>query len=166
MRLGLFAQAFALEPSLPAEERRAMGGDLFALDIRYGIVDRITLRVPESFFRLDKSLAATDPLTSGFFAGKVLDAEDKRRPTDRLSSLAPHSAAIPYNSEDRQSSVSLALAHGWRRQGDEMPRRAIGSDRLKRHWGAQTIAGGDGMDASPATRHSIRTNWCAGCRPR
>ena len=62
-------------------------GDIIALDIRYGIVDRNTLRGPESFLRLDKALTATDPLAADFLAGKALDAEDKRRLTDRISAL-------------------------------------------------------------------------------
>ena len=257
MRLGLFAQAAALAAPLSADERRAMEGDIIALDIRYGIVDRNTLRGPERFLRLDKALTATDPLAADFFAGKTLDAEDKRRLTDRLSALASRRraadavnlyetlrerdipchcgpsatspaatsncavrkqalniysrvvaanpddfdanlglffalveteqldaatehidsyaarlperrhldgryngerlsaditadrvrifadrlaeaqtridarhAAIPYNSEARQSSASLALARGWPRQGDEMLRRTIGSDPI------------------------------------
>ncbi len=257
MRLGLFAQAAALEAPLSAEERRAMEGDIIALDIRYGIVDRNTLRGAERFSRLDQALTATDPLAVEFFAGKVPDAEDKRRLTDRLSALASRRRAadavtlyetllardipvplwaerdiagsylelrrpqealalyqrvvadnpddfdanlglfyalveteqldaatdhidrnaarlperrhldgcyngerlsaditadrvrifadrldeaqaridarhdtIPYNSEARQSSASLALARGWPRQGDEMLRRTIGSDPI------------------------------------
>ena len=64
LRLGLFAQAAALEAPLSADERRAMEGDRIALDIRYGIVDRNTLRGPERFFLLDKALTATDPLAA------------------------------------------------------------------------------------------------------
>ncbi|HQR58095.1 MAG TPA: poly-beta-1,6 N-acetyl-D-glucosamine export porin PgaA [Azonexus sp.] len=257
MRLGLFAQAAALEAPLTADERRAMEGDIIALDIRYGIVDRNTLRGPERFLLLDRALTATDPLAAEFFAGKAPDAEDQRRLTDRLSALAarrraadavalyetlrardipvplwaerdiagsylelrrPQEAlvlyqravdanpddfdanlglfyalveteqldaatehidryaarlperrhldgryngerlsaditadrvrlfadrlaeaqdridarhdAIPYNSEARQSSASLALARGWPRQGDEMLRRTLGSDPI------------------------------------
>ena len=257
MRLGLFAQAAALAAPLSVDERRAMEGDSIALDIRYGIVDRNTLRGPERFLRLDKALTATDPLAAEFFAGKTLDAEDQRRLTDRLSALASRRraadavklyetlrerdipvplwaerdiagsylelrrpqealsryqqvvdanpddfdanlglffalveteqldaatehidryaarlperrhldgryngerlsaditadrvrifadrlaeaqtridarhAAIPYNSEARQSAASLALARGWPRQGDEMLRRTIGSDPI------------------------------------
>ena len=257
MRLGLFAQAAALAAPLSADERRAMEGDIIALDIRYGIVDRNTLRGPERFLRLDKALTASDPLAAEFFAGKTLDAEDQRRLTDRLSALASRRraadavklyetlrerdipvplwaerdiagsylelrrpqealsryqqvvdanpddfdanlglffalveteqldaatehidryaarlperrhldgryngerlsaditadrvrifadrlaeaqtridarhAAIPYNSEARQSAASLALARGWPRQGDEMLRRTIGSDPI------------------------------------
>ena len=88
MRLGLFAQAAALEAPLSADERRAMEGDRIALDIRYGIVDRNTLRGPERFSHLDQALTATDPLAAEFFAGKAPDAEDQRRLTDRLSALA------------------------------------------------------------------------------
>jgi biofilm PGA synthesis protein PgaA len=44
--------------------------------------------------------------------------------------IDPRHAAIPYNSEARQSSASLALARGWPRQGDEMLRRTIGSDPI------------------------------------
>ncbi len=88
MRLGLFAQAAALEAPLATDERRAMEGDIIALDIRYGIVDRNTLRGPERFLRLDKALTATDPLAAEFLAGKTPDAEDQRRLTDRLSALA------------------------------------------------------------------------------
>ena len=257
MRLGLFAQAAALAAPLSADERRDMEGDIIALDIRYGIVDRNTLRGPERFLRLDKALTATDPLAAEFFAGRTLDAEDQRRLTDRLSALASRRraadavklyetlrerdipvplwaerdiagsylelrrpqaaldiygrvvaadpddfdanlglffalveteqldaatehidryaarlperrhldgryngerlsaditadrvrifadrlaeaqtridarhAAIPYNSEARQSAASLALARGWPRQGDEMLRRTIGSDPI------------------------------------
>lgn len=257
MRLGLFAQAAALEAPLSADERRAMEGDMIALDIRYGIVDRNTLRGPDSFLHLDQALAASDTLAAEFLAGKIPDAEDKRRLTDRLSALAARRraadavtlyeallargipvplwaerdvagsylelrrpeealalyqrvvadnpddfdanlglffalveteqldaatahidayaarlperrhldgryngerlsaditadrvrifadrldeaqsridarhAAIPYNSEARQSSASLALARGWPRQGDEMLRRTIGSDPI------------------------------------
>jgi biofilm PGA synthesis protein PgaA len=257
MRLGLFAQAAALDAPLSHADRRAMEGDIIALDIRYGIVDRNTLRGAERFSRLDKALTATDPLAAEFFAGKVPDAEDRRRLTDRLSALASRRraadavllyetllarniavplwaerdvagsylelrrpqealalyqravdanpddfdanlglffalveteqldaatahidryaaslperrhldgryngerlsaditadrvrifadrldeaqtridarhAAIPYNSEARQSSASLALARGWPRQGDEMLRRTIGSDPI------------------------------------
>lgn len=257
MRLGLFAQAAALDAPLSTEERRAMEGDMIALDIRSGIIDRNTLRGAERFLRLDRALTATDPLAAEFFAGKVPDAEDRRRLTDRLSALAarrraadavllyetllardipvplwaerdvagsylelrrPREAlalyrravdanpddfdanlglffalveteqldaatehidayaarlperrhldgryngerlsaditadrvrifadrldeaqaridarheAIPYNSEARQSSASLALARGWPRQGDEMLRRTIGSDPI------------------------------------
>jgi biofilm PGA synthesis protein PgaA len=88
MRLGLFAQAATLEAPLATDERRAMGGNIIALDIRYGIVDRNTLRGPERFLRLDKALTATDPLAAEFIAGKTPDAEDQRRLTDRLSALA------------------------------------------------------------------------------
>jgi biofilm PGA synthesis protein PgaA len=257
MRLGLFAQAAALEAPLSADERRAMEGDMIALDIRSGIIDRNTLRGPERFLRLERALTATDPLAAGFFAGKAPDAEDQRRLNDRLSALAarrraadavllyetllargipvspwaerdvagsylelrrPQAAlalyqravdanpddfdanlglffalveseqldaatahidayaarlperrhldgryngerlsaditadrvrlfadrldeaqtridtrhdAIPYNSEARQSSASLALARGWPRQADEMLRRTIGSDPI------------------------------------
>ena len=257
MRLGLFAQAAALEAPLTADERRAMEGDIIALDIRYGIVDRNTLRGAERFLRLDQALTATDPLAAGFFAGQAPDAEDQRRLTDRLSALAARRraadavklyetlrqrgipvplwaerdiagsylelrrpqealvlyqravaanpddfdanlglffalveteqldaatghidryaaslperrhldgryngerlsaditadrvrlfadrlaeaqaridarhAAIPYNSEARQSSASLALARGWPHQGDEMLRRTLGSDPI------------------------------------
>ena len=52
MRLGLFAQAAALEAPLATDERRAMEGDIIALDIRYGIVDRNTLRGPERLLRV------------------------------------------------------------------------------------------------------------------
>jgi biofilm PGA synthesis protein PgaA len=234
-----------------------MEGDIIALDIRYGIVDRNTLRGAERFLRLDHALTATDPLAAEFFAGKVPDAEDQRRLTDRLSALASRRraadavtlhealrardipvplwaerdiagsylelrrpqealtlyrrviadnpddfdanlglfyalveteqldaatehidryaarlperrhldgryngerlsaditadrvrifadrlaeaqtridarhAAIPYNSEARQSSASLALARGWPHQGDEMLRRTLGSDPI------------------------------------
>ncbi|MBL8417162.1 MAG: poly-beta-1,6 N-acetyl-D-glucosamine export porin PgaA [Dechloromonas sp.] len=257
MRLGLFAQAAALDAPLSADERRAMEGDLIAIDIRYGIVDTKTLRGKERFLRLDKALTATDPLAAEFFAGKAPDGEDQRRLTDRLSALAARRraadavvlyetlrqrdipvplwaerdiagsylelrrpqealsryrqvvaanpddfdanlglfyalveteqldaatehidryaahlpehrhldgryngerlsaditadrvrlfadrlaeaqtridarhAAIPYNSEARASSASLALARGWPRQGDEMLRRTIGSDPI------------------------------------
>ena len=88
MRLGLFEQAAALDAPISAAERRAMEGDIIALYIRYGIVDRNTLRGPERFLRLDKALTATDPLAAEFFAGKTLDSEDQRRLTDRLSALA------------------------------------------------------------------------------
>jgi len=88
MRLGLFDQAAALAAPLTAEERRAMDGDRIALAIRYGIIDRDTLRGPERFLRLDLALTATDALAAGFFAGKTPDAEDQRRLTDRLSALA------------------------------------------------------------------------------
>lgn len=257
MRLGLFEQAATLAAPLSAADRRSMEGDRIALDIRYGIVDRNTLRGPESFLRLDKALTATDPLATEFFAGKTPDAEEKRRLTDRISALAARrraadavtlyetllardipvplwaerdvagsylelrhpqaaleiytrviaadpddfdanlglfyalveteqldaatehidnfaarlperrhldgryngerlsaditadrvrlfadrlaeaqtridarQAAIPYNSEARQSSASLALARGWPKQGDEMLRRTIGSDPI------------------------------------
>mgnify|MGYP000896202382 CR=1 FL=1 len=257
MRLGLFTQAAALEAPLSADERRAMAGDRIALDIRYGMIDRNTLRGPERFLRLDQALTASDPLAAEFLAGKVPDAEDRRRLTDRISALATRRraadavalyetlvargipvplwaerdvagsylelrrpqealtlyqravdanpddfdanlglffalveteqldaatahidgyaarlperrhldgryngerlsaditadrvrvfadrlneaearidarhAAIPYNSEARQSSASLALARGWPRQGDEMLRRSIGSDPI------------------------------------
>ena len=257
MRLGLFDQAAALAAPLTVEERRAMEGDRIALEIRYGIIDRNTLRGPERFFRLDRALTATDALAAEFFAGKTPDAEDKRRLTDRLSALAarrraadavhlyeallarglpvplwaesdvagsylelrrpqpavelysrviaanpddfdanlglfyalveteqldaatehidryaarlperrhldgryngerlsadiaadrvrifadrlaqaeqriaPRHTAIPFNSEARQSSASLALARGWPRQGEEMLRRTIGTDPL------------------------------------
>ena len=88
MRLGLFDQAAALAAPLSASERRAMEGDRIALDIRYGIIDRNTLRGPERFSRLDQALTATDALAAEFFAGKTPDAEDQRRLTDRLSALA------------------------------------------------------------------------------
>lgn len=88
MRLGLFVQAAALNAPVTDAERRALEGDIIALDIRYGIVDRNTLRGAERFSRLDKALTATDPLAAEFFAGKVPDAEDQRRLTDRLSALA------------------------------------------------------------------------------
>jgi biofilm PGA synthesis protein PgaA len=88
MRLGLFAQAAALGAPLSHGERRSMEGDIIALDIRYGIVDRNTLRGPQRFSRLDQALTATDPLAAEFFAGKAPDAEDSRRLTDRLSALA------------------------------------------------------------------------------
>ena len=88
MRLGLFAQAAELEAPISRSDRRAMEGDIIALDIRYGIVDRNTLRGPQRFSRLDQGLTATDPLAAEFFAGKVPDAEDRRRLTDRLSALA------------------------------------------------------------------------------
>ena len=257
MRLGLFEQAATLAAPLSAADQRAMEGDRIALDIRYGIVDRNTLRGPERFLRLDRALTATDPLAAEFLAGKMPDAEDTRRLTDRLSALAarrraadavalyetllargipvplwaerdvagsylelrrPQEAlalyqravdanaddfdanlglffalveteqldaatehidayaarlperrhldgryngerlsaditadrvrifadrlseaqiridarhtAIPYNSEARQSSASLALARGWPRQGNEMLRRTIGSDPI------------------------------------
>jgi len=257
MRLGLFEQAATLAAPLSAADQRAMEGDRIALDIRYGIVDRNTLRGPERFLRLDQALTATDPLAAEFLAGTMPDAEDTRRLTDRLSALAarrraadavtlyetllargipvplwaerdvagsylelrrPREAlalyqravdanaddfdanlglffalveteqldaatehidayaarlperrhldgryngerlsaditadrvrifadrlaeaqiridarhtAIPYNSEARQSSASLALARGWPRQGNEMLRRTIGSDPI------------------------------------
>jgi len=88
MRLGLFAQAAALGAPISQSDRRAMEGDIIALDIRYGIVDRNTLRGAERFLRLDQALTATDPLAAEFFAGKAPDAEDRRRLTDRLSALA------------------------------------------------------------------------------
>ena len=65
-----------------------MEGDIIALDIRYGIVDRNTLRGAERFSRLDQALTATDPLAAEFFTGKAPDSEDQRRLTDRLSALA------------------------------------------------------------------------------
>ena len=257
MRLGLFEQATVLAAPLSAADQRSMEGDRIALDIRYGIIDRNTLRGPESFLRLDKALTATDPLATEFLAGQTPDAEDKRRLTDRISALAARrraadaialyetllardipvplwaerdvagsylelrqpqaaldiytrvvaanpddfdanlglfyalveteqldaatehidryaarlperrhldgryngerlsaditadrvrlfsdrlseaqtridarQAAIPYNSEARQSSASLALARGWPKQGDQMLRRTIGSDPI------------------------------------
>ena len=88
MRLGLFDQAAALAAPLSREEQRAMEGDRIALEIRYGIVDRNTLRGPERFSRLDRALTASDALAAEFLADKAPDAEDKRRLTDRLSALA------------------------------------------------------------------------------
>ena len=76
MRLGLFTQAAALDAPLSDADRRAMEGDIIALDIRYGIVDRNTLRGPERFLRLDTALTASDALAAEFFAGKLPDAED------------------------------------------------------------------------------------------
>jgi biofilm PGA synthesis protein PgaA len=93
MRLGLFAEARSLEAPISHEDRRGLEGDLIALDIRYGIVDRDTLRGPERHSRLDQALSATEPLASQFFAGKVPDAEDKRRLSDRLSALASRGRA-------------------------------------------------------------------------
>ena len=50
MRLVLFEQTAALDALLAVDERRAMDGDIIALDIRRGIVDRNTLRGSEQFF--------------------------------------------------------------------------------------------------------------------
>jgi biofilm PGA synthesis protein PgaA len=88
MHLGLFAQAEALAAPLTASEQRAMAGDRMALDIRYGIIDRDTLRGPQRHARLDRALAASDTLAAEFLAGQVPDAEDQRRLNDRLSALA------------------------------------------------------------------------------
>ncbi len=93
MHLGLFDQAAALSAPLTAGEQRAMEGDRIALEIRYGIIDRDTLRGPERFLRLDRALTATDALAAEFFAGRAPDAEDKRRLTDRLSALAARRCA-------------------------------------------------------------------------
>ncbi len=277
MRLGLFDQAAALAAPLSREEQGAMEGDRIALEIRYGIIDRNTLRGPERFSRLDRALTATDALTTEFMAGKAPDAEDKRRLTDRLSALAarrraadavhlyetllardipvplwaerdvagsylelrrpqaaldiyhrvvaanpddfdanfglfyalveteqldaatahidqfaarlperrhldgryngerlsadiaadrvrifadrlaeaeqriaPRQAAIPFNSEARQSSASLALARGWPRQGEEMLRRTIGTDPLN-----------PGLHADLAETRLTLQNWPA-----
>ncbi|TLD45818.1 MAG: Poly-beta-1,6-N-acetyl-D-glucosamine export protein [Accumulibacter sp.] len=74
MRLDLFTQAAELDAPPSEADRRAMEGDIIALDIRYGIVDRNTLRGPERFVRLDIALTATDALAAGFFTGKLPDA--------------------------------------------------------------------------------------------
>ncbi|MFZ1444084.1 MAG: hypothetical protein WAS49_01190 [Candidatus Dechloromonas phosphoritropha] len=50
MRLVLFEQTAALDALLAVDERRAMDGDIIALDIRRGIVDRNTLRGSEQLF--------------------------------------------------------------------------------------------------------------------
>ncbi len=68
-------------------EQRVAGGDRIATEIRYGIIDRNTLRGPDRFLRLDRALAASDALAADFFAGKAPDAEDRRRLTDRMSAL-------------------------------------------------------------------------------
>ena len=78
MRLSLFEQTAALDAPLAVDERRAMDGDIITLDIRQGIVDRNTLGGSERFFRLDKALTATDPLSADFFAGQAPDTEDIR----------------------------------------------------------------------------------------
>ena len=257
MRLGLFEQAARLAAPLSEKEQQSLEGDRIALEIRYGIIDRNTLKGPDRFGRLDKALAATDLLAADFNAGKSPDAEDQRRLVDRVSALAARRhavdavrmyeslikrdvkvplwarrdvagsylelrrplpaialyreviagnaddfdanlglffalveseqidaatehidryaarlperrhldgryngerlsadisadrvrifadrlaeaqtridarhAAIPYNSEARQSAASLALARGWPREGDEMLRRTIGSDPI------------------------------------
>jgi biofilm PGA synthesis protein PgaA len=68
-------------------EQRVAEGDRIAVEIRYGIIDRNTLRGPDRFLRLDRALAASDALAADFFAGKAPDAEDRRRLTDRMSAL-------------------------------------------------------------------------------
>jgi biofilm PGA synthesis protein PgaA len=88
MRLGLYQQAAALAAPLTGDEQRAMEGDRIALAIRYGIIDRNTLRGPARFVRLDQALTASDTLAAEFFAGRTPDAEELRRLSDRLSALA------------------------------------------------------------------------------
>ena len=60
MRLGLFEQAARLAAPLSEKERQSLEGERIALEIRYGIIDRNTLKGPDRFGRLDKALAATD----------------------------------------------------------------------------------------------------------
>jgi biofilm PGA synthesis protein PgaA len=83
------AMAAGAEWVAPADagRQRAVAGDRIALDIRYGIIDRNTLRGPERFARLDRALVATDALAAEFLAGKAADAEDQRRLADRMSAL-------------------------------------------------------------------------------
>ena len=94
MHLGLFTQAAALKSALSRDEQRAMDGDRMAQEIRYGIIDRNTLRGEQRFNRLDQALAASDALAASFFAGQIPDAEDQRCLTDRLSGLAARRRAL------------------------------------------------------------------------
>ena len=80
------------QPTTPGDPldsglRRDIAGDRIALEIRYGIIDRNTLRGPGRFARLDRALAASDALAAEFLAGKAPDAEDQRQLADRMSAL-------------------------------------------------------------------------------
>jgi biofilm PGA synthesis protein PgaA len=88
MHLGLFEQAATLGAELDRQEARRMEGDQLALAIRYGLIDRDTLKGEQRFARLDAAIAATGQLEIDFLAGKTADVEDRRRLTDRLSALA------------------------------------------------------------------------------
>jgi biofilm PGA synthesis protein PgaA len=88
IRLGLFEQAANFSAGLDPAEQRAMAGDQIALAIRYGIIDRNTLHGANRLDRLDRAIAQTDLLASGFFTGQMPEAEDQRRLNDRLSALS------------------------------------------------------------------------------
>ena len=66
MGLGLYEQAAALGASLTTAEQQSLEGDRVALEIRYGIIDRNTLRGPGRWLRLDKALSASDALVATF----------------------------------------------------------------------------------------------------
>ena len=83
---------YAKQPTTPGDPldsglRRDIAGDRIALEIRYGIIDRNTLRGPGRFARLDRALAASDALAAEFLAGQAPDAEDQRQLADRMSAL-------------------------------------------------------------------------------
>lgn len=112
MRLGLFAQAAELNAPLTAAEQRAMDGDRAALEIRYGIIDRDTLRGPARWARLDRALAASDTLAAAFLASATPDAEEQRRLNDRLSALAARQRAadaVALYEAMRERDIAVAL---------------------------------------------------------
>ncbi len=96
------------------------------LDAATTHIDQYAARLPERRHR--------DGRYNGERLSADITADRVRIFADRLDEAqaridARHDA-LPYNSEARQSSASLALARGWPRQGDEMLRRTLGSDPI------------------------------------
>ena len=96
------------------------------LDAATAHIDQYAARLPERRHR--------DGRYNGERLSADITADRVRMFADRLDEAqaridARHNA-LPYNSEARQSSASLALARGWPRQGDEMLRRTLGSDPI------------------------------------
>ncbi|MBP7370918.1 MAG: hypothetical protein KA902_05700 [Arenimonas sp.] len=69
-------------------------GDRIALEIRYGIIDRNTLRGAERWQRLDQAIKETDTLADAFFADQQLVPEQYRRLIDRMIALAARHRAL------------------------------------------------------------------------
>ncbi|MHA6202946.1 poly-beta-1,6 N-acetyl-D-glucosamine export porin PgaA [Dyella soli] len=109
-RLGLYAQAAPFQATDDSQGRRQIEGDLIALKIRYGIIDRDTLCGPRRFDRLDEAIAATDALDRQFVQGASPDGEDLRRLNDRIVALTErhhYAAAVSLYESMRQRRLEV-----------------------------------------------------------
>ncbi|WP_445143477.1 poly-beta-1,6 N-acetyl-D-glucosamine export porin PgaA [Dyella sp. Tek66A03] len=113
--LGLFEQTIPLLPLGKPQTDRQLEGDLIALQIRNGIIDRDTLCGSHRFDRLDAAIAATDLLGRQFLDGRAPGQDDPRRLSDRIVALAAR----------RRYAEAIQLYEAMKQRGLDVPAYAL-----------------------------------------